>query len=131
LPENITFLYVSNIPNISSGISTDLSNIQVVLDPCVSRAIKGLGKIYNKDKKYGGELYDILATKLLDFYDICSKLGLDRHQYHYAYSFMLKGRAHRFYLTNLFNKNLDFDIIVTKTKEYFETRKNYQEYLSE
>jgi hypothetical protein len=55
----------------------DLSNIQVVLDPCVSRAIKGLGKIYNKDKKYNSELYDILATKLLDFYDIYSKLRLD------------------------------------------------------
>jgi hypothetical protein len=57
----------------------DLSNIQVVLDPCVSRAIKGLGKIYNKNKKYSGELYDILATKLLDFYNIYSKLGLNRY----------------------------------------------------
>jgi hypothetical protein len=57
----------------------DLSNIQVVLDPRVSRAIEGLGKIYNKDKKYGGELYNILTTKLLDFYDTYSKLGLDRY----------------------------------------------------
>jgi hypothetical protein len=57
----------------------DLSNIQVVLDPYISRAIEGLGKIYNKDKKYNSELYDILTTKLLDFYDICSKLRLDRY----------------------------------------------------
>jgi hypothetical protein len=55
----------------------DLNNIQVVLDPYISRTIKGLRKIYNKDKKYNSELYDILATKLLDFYDICSKLRLD------------------------------------------------------
>jgi hypothetical protein len=38
---------------------------------------------------------------------------------------MLKGRAYRFYLTNLFNKNLDFDIIITKTRKYFETHENY------
>jgi hypothetical protein len=57
----------------------DLNNIQVVLDPCVSRTIERLGKIYNKDKKYNSELYDILATKLLDFYNIYSKLGLDRY----------------------------------------------------
>jgi hypothetical protein len=55
----------------------DLSNIQVVLDPYVSRTIKGLGKIYNKNKKYNSELYDILIIKLLDFYNIYSKLRLD------------------------------------------------------
>jgi hypothetical protein len=57
----------------------DLSNIQVILDPCVSRTIKGLRKIYNKNKKYSGKLYDILATKLFDFYNTYSKLGLDRY----------------------------------------------------
>jgi hypothetical protein len=57
----------------------DLSNIQVVLDPRVSRAIEGLAKIYNKNKKYSSELYDILTTKLLDFYNIYSKLKLDRY----------------------------------------------------
>jgi hypothetical protein len=41
----------------------DLSNIQIIFDPRVSRTIKGLGKIYNKNKKYNNELYDILATK--------------------------------------------------------------------
>ena len=57
----------------------DLSNIQVVLDPRVSRTIERLRKIYNEDKKYSSELYDILITKLLDFYYICSKLGLDHY----------------------------------------------------
>jgi hypothetical protein len=57
----------------------DLSNIQVILDPCVSRTIKRLGKIYNKNKKYNSELYNILVIKLLDFYDIYSKLRLDRY----------------------------------------------------
>jgi hypothetical protein len=57
----------------------DLNNIQVVLDPRISRTIERLRKIYNKDKKYNSELYDILAIKLLDFYNICSKLGLNRY----------------------------------------------------
>jgi hypothetical protein len=79
LLESITLLYISNIPNILSGISIDLNNIQVILDPCVSRTIERLVKVYNKDKKYSGELYDILATKLLNFYDIYSKLDIDRY----------------------------------------------------
>jgi hypothetical protein len=79
LLESITLLYISNIPNILSGISIDLNNIQVILDPCVSRTIERLVKVYNKDKKYSGELYDILATKLLNFYDIYLKLDIDRY----------------------------------------------------
>jgi hypothetical protein len=57
----------------------DLNNIQIVLDPYVSRTIERLRKIYNKNKKYNSELYNILVIKLLDFYDIYSKLRLDRY----------------------------------------------------
>ena len=51
-------------------------------------------KIYsNNNKKYGGEVYDILDTKLQVFYDCCSKIGLPEDQHYNAYSVMLKGRA--------------------------------------
>ncbi|PVH68828.1 hypothetical protein DL98DRAFT_440303, partial [Cadophora sp. DSE1049] len=51
-------------------------------------------KVYSHDnKKYGGELYDILDVKLQIFYDCCAKVGLEEEQYHRAFSVMLKGRA--------------------------------------
>jgi hypothetical protein len=42
---------------------------------------------------------------------------------------ILREQAIEFYYYNLFNKNFDFDILVSKTKDYFEIIKNYQEYL--
>jgi hypothetical protein len=42
-----------------------------------SRLIINLFKLYqNDDKKYTGELYDILDIKLRVFYDCCKKVGL-------------------------------------------------------
>jgi hypothetical protein len=34
---------------------------------------------------------------------------------------ILKKQATEFYYSNLFNRNFDFDILVSKTKDYFET----------
>jgi hypothetical protein len=42
---------------------------------------------------------------------------------------ILKKQAAEFYYNNFFNRNFDFDILVSKTKDYFEIIKNYQEYL--
>jgi hypothetical protein len=42
---------------------------------------------------------------------------------------ILRKQAIEFYYSNLFNKNFDFDILVSKIKNYFKTIKNYQEYL--
>jgi hypothetical protein len=42
-----------------------------------SRLIIDLFKLYQSDdKKYTGELYDILDIKLRVFYDCCKKVGL-------------------------------------------------------
>jgi hypothetical protein len=42
---------------------------------------------------------------------------------------ILKGQAIEFYYNNLFNRNFDFDILVSKTKDYFKIIENHQEYL--
>jgi hypothetical protein len=82
-------------------------------------------KVYHNDnKKYSGELFDILNNKLFFFYDIYIKLGLERYQYYYAFFIILKDQATEFYFNNLWNKNLGFDIIIFITKAYFEIDKN-------
>jgi hypothetical protein len=64
-----------------------------------------LTKLYSdQEKKFGGELYDILNSKLRIFYDCCQKVGLEPDQYHNAYSVMLKGRASTFYYDRLGRK---------------------------
>jgi hypothetical protein len=89
-------------------------------------------KIYtNEDKKYGGELYDILDTKLKVFYDYCNKAGLRAHQYHYAYSAMLKGRAESFYYDHIQGNSYDFNTMIRLTKEHFEVDETRQFYLAE
>jgi hypothetical protein len=89
-------------------------------------------KIYNNDKKkFTGEMYDILDTKLRIFYDYCVKVGLPDTQYYNVFSVIFKGRVATFYYNNLSNKDYSFKNIIIKTKIHFETEENRQLYLSE
>jgi hypothetical protein len=89
-------------------------------------------KIYNDDeKKFGGEMYDILDIKLRIFYDCCAKIGMSNTQYHNAFSVMFKGRAATFYYDKLSNKDYRFENMLAITRIYFETEKNRQFYILE
>jgi hypothetical protein len=51
-------------------------------DELPSREVTNLMKIYqDKEKKFGGELYNTLGAKLQVFQDCCNKVGIMRHQY--------------------------------------------------
>ena len=70
-------------------------------------------KVYlDEEKKFGGELYDMLGAKLQVFYDCCNKVGIQCHQYHYAFSIMLKGRAATFYYDYIAGKNYSFNTML-------------------
>jgi hypothetical protein len=98
--------------------------------PLATKLLTDLLKLYyNDDKKYGGEEYDVLDSKLQIFYDYCNKIGLD--QYHHAYSIMLKGRASEFYYDKIFGRSYDFSTMCTMTRAHFETEEARQKYLSE
>ena len=91
-----------------------------------------LTKLYSdQEKKFGGELYDILNSKLRIFYDCCQKVGLEPDQYHNAYSVMLKGRASTFYYDRLAGKGYEFNRMIYETRCHFETEENKQQYMSE
>jgi hypothetical protein len=44
----------------------------------------------NNNKKYGGEVYNILNTKLQVFYNYCITVKVPEEQYHIAFPIMLK-----------------------------------------
>ena len=89
-----------------------------------------LTKLYlDQEKRFSGELYNILNSKLRIFYNYCQKVRLEPNQYYNAYSVMLKGRASTFYYNCLAGKGYDFNRIIYKTRYYFETEENKQQYI--
>ncbi|PVH75573.1 hypothetical protein DL98DRAFT_643966, partial [Cadophora sp. DSE1049] len=96
------------------------------------RVLVDVMKVYLYDnKKYEGELYDILNIKLQIFYDCCVKVGLEEEQYYQAFSVMFKGRASDFYYDKIAGRSYNFGIIVVMTKAYFETEENRMLYFFE
>jgi hypothetical protein len=90
-----------------------------------------LFKLYQSDnKKYTGELYNILDIKLRVFYDCCKKVGRQEDQYHNAFSAMLKNRASDFYYKGIMGKTTDIHTMIAITKAHFETEENRQLYLT-
>jgi hypothetical protein len=84
-----------------------------------------LFKLYQSDdKKYTGELYNILDIKLRVFYNCCKKVGLQEDQYHNVFSAMLKDRASDFYYESIIGKTTDFHTMIAMTKAHFKTDKN-------
>ena len=73
----------------------------------------------------------MLGTKLQVFQDCCNKVGIQRHQYHHAFSVMLKGRAATFYYDHIAGKRYDFDTMLRLTRTHFETDENQELYMSE
>ncbi len=86
-----------------------------------------LTKLYSdQEKRFSGELYNILNSKLCIFYDCYQKIRLEPNQYYNAYSVMLKGRASTFYYDRLARKGYNFNQMIYKTKCHFETKENKQ-----
>ena len=96
------------------------------------RMIEAVTRQYcNADDKYGGGLYDDLNTKLVKFYDACEKIGLQEHQFHIAFSLMLKGKAEKFYFTRVKGRARDFPTMVEMMRAQFDTEENRQRSITE
>jgi len=64
----------------------------------LTKKLTNLTKLYyNDDSKYGGEMYNVLNTKLQIFYDYYNKAGIWQQHYYHAFFIMLKERALTFY----------------------------------
>jgi hypothetical protein len=64
--------------------------------PTAGKLLADLMKIYKEEQKYGGEEYEVIASKLNIFYDFCGKVEIGQELYQKAFSIMLKGRASQF-----------------------------------
>ena len=101
-------------------IPTPTDEIPTPTDEIPSREVTNLMKIYqDEEKKFGGELYDMLGAKLQVFQDCCNKVGIQRRQYHHTFSVMLKGRAATFYYDHITDKRYDFDTMLRLTRTHF------------
>ena len=88
-------------------------------------------KIYSdEEKKYGGEMYDVLSAKLQIFYDYCNKVSIRPQYYYYAFSAMLKGRASTFYYDRIQGRQYNFEAMVQLMRAHFENDETRQLYLS-
>jgi hypothetical protein len=90
-----------------------------------TQAIINLMKIYtDNEKKFGGELYDVLDVKLQMFTDCCGKVSILSGFYHQAFSVMLKGRATTFYYNKISGNEYNYNNIVKTVCKHFKTDKN-------
>ena len=63
-------------------------------------------------KKYKGEVYNILNTKLQVFYDCYIIVKVLKEQYYMAFPIMLKDRASNFYYNKIIGRSYNFITIV-------------------
>jgi hypothetical protein len=97
----------------------------------IAKMLTNLNKLYTNELKFGGEFYDVLNAKLKVFYELCYKAGVIPENYNMAYGTMCKGKAQDFYYQNLSSQNLTFEKMVQKTRKYFHTTENHQQYFKE
>ncbi len=94
-----------------------------------AKMLTDLAKLYTDERRYGGDLYDVLDSKLRIFQDSCRKVGIEEGQYADAFSIMLKSRAATFYYDKLIG--CSYDKMIHDIREHFETDEVKQQYLSE
>ena len=97
----------------------------------LSRSLTDLTKLYNDDKRFGGELYDIFDSKFKIFCDDCAKIGLPNQYWHRAFSTMLKGRAAMYYYDRMAGNDYSLDTMTKMMRDHFHTEENRQLYMSE
>jgi hypothetical protein len=96
-----------------------------------AKLLTDLAKLYTDEKRYGGELYDVLDSKLRIFQDSCRKVGITKAQCADAFSIMLRGRAATYYYDKLADGGYDFVQMVRSIRNHFETDEMKQQYLTE
>ena len=72
----------------------------------------------------------MLRTKLQVFYNCCSKVKIQRYQFYYTFSVILKGQVATFYYDYIVGKNYSFNIMLQLTKAHFKTNENCELYMS-
>jgi hypothetical protein len=88
-------------------------------------------KIWDRDKKYTGKLYDLLDDKLKIFYSICYHADIQPGQFHAIFPWILDGRAEEYYLHFVDQRMDTFLTAYTKLKNHFDTDVNHGHYYAD
>ena len=78
----------------------------------------------NGELKFGGEIFDVLDTKLVIFDDLCTIAGVHPNIYDKTYLIILKEATLDFFYNCLVKRGLIFDEMIKKTREFFYTKEN-------
>ncbi|KAF6806447.1 hypothetical protein CPLU01_15902, partial [Colletotrichum plurivorum] len=69
--------------------------------PIDAQKLTAFEKSWNKEYSFGGDLYELLDDKVMQFYKKCRSLGIEPDQYHAVFPSVLKDRASRFYVRSV------------------------------
>jgi polyhydroxyalkanoate synthesis regulator phasin len=97
-----------------------------------SKQLSDMQKMLNDNqRKYGGEIYEVLDYKLYAFYECCTKVALPYEAYHLGFSSILRDRALDYFYTQCAGRRLSFATMRHMMQVHFETEARRQGYLSE
>jgi hypothetical protein len=95
----------------------------ILQTPQITKQLTDFMKLYaNNDMKYGGDIYKVIKSKLLIFYDCCCYLSISQEQYTDTFPAILKGRTLNFYYDCLYGipELQSFQDMVNQVKAHFE-----------
>ncbi|KAM4064076.1 hypothetical protein HRG_012590 [Hirsutella rhossiliensis] len=87
-------------------------------------------KIWDKEKNYTGEPYDLLDDKLRIFMSICYNIQVKPDQFHALFPRILTGRAQTYYIDHV-NWTSTFRKAYDSIKQHFDTEVNHVHYYTE
>ncbi|KAM4061611.1 reverse transcriptase (RNA-dependent DNA polymerase) [Hirsutella rhossiliensis] len=87
-------------------------------------------KIWDKEKNYTGEPYDLLDDKLRIFMSICYNIQVKPDQFHALFPRILTGRAQTYYIDHI-NWTSTFRKAYDSIKQHFDTEVNHVHYYTE
>ncbi|KAF1936186.1 hypothetical protein EJ02DRAFT_438705 [Clathrospora elynae] len=125
----------SRLPPIKPSGETDpykaVPLIDVGNEKLNATTINAFVKMWDRDKKYTGKLYDLLDDKLKIFYSICYHADIGPGQFHAVFPRILDGRAEEYYLHFVDQRMDTFLTAYTKLKNHFDTDVNHGHYYTD
>lgn len=101
-----------------------------LLDMTQSKQVDSFMRLYRDDKKYTGELYDILSYRLQIFIQHADTIGLPPQLWQRVFPFTLTGRAATYYYDVLAGKGMELEQVANMLVLHFETEERRQYYLT-
>ncbi|KAF2744305.1 hypothetical protein M011DRAFT_470717, partial [Sporormia fimetaria CBS 119925] len=95
-----------------------------------ANTITQFSKIWDNNKKYTGDAYDLLDDKIRIFFNICWQIDIQEGQFHAVFPRILTGRAEMFYIQYV-DRNDSFANAYMAIKNHFDHDVHHQHYYTD